>query len=97
MLLARRDPGGIVTVPTRPYVVIPATLRRRCGRRPSAPGPAGRKASYWNLILDQWVPGCWLRWMAGPTPSRPGSRRPPPLGERQRPPFSGLGRLAGSI
>jgi hypothetical protein len=30
----RRDPGGLVTMPTRPYVVIPAALRRRCGLRP---------------------------------------------------------------
>ena len=31
VLIARRDPGGMVTVPSRPYVVIPAALRRRCG------------------------------------------------------------------
>jgi len=33
MMIARRDPGGMVTVPSRPYVVIPAALRRRCGLR----------------------------------------------------------------
>jgi hypothetical protein len=33
MMVARRDPGGMVTVPARPYVVIPAALRRRCGLR----------------------------------------------------------------
>jgi hypothetical protein len=33
VMLARRDPGGMVTVPARPYVVIPAALRRRCGLR----------------------------------------------------------------
>jgi bifunctional DNA-binding transcriptional regulator/antitoxin component of YhaV-PrlF toxin-antitoxin module len=33
IVVARRDPGGMVTVPARPYVVIPATLRRRCGMR----------------------------------------------------------------
>jgi hypothetical protein len=32
-MIARRDPGGMVTVPSRPYVVIPAALRRRCGLR----------------------------------------------------------------
>jgi hypothetical protein len=32
-MIARRDPGGMVTVPTRPYIVIPAALRRRCGLR----------------------------------------------------------------
>jgi AbrB family looped-hinge helix DNA binding protein len=34
VMIARRDPGGMVTVPSRPYVVIPAALRRRCGLRP---------------------------------------------------------------
>ena len=32
-MTARRDPGGMVTVPSRPYIVIPAALRRRCGLR----------------------------------------------------------------
>jgi hypothetical protein len=33
VMVARRDPGGMVTVPARPCIVIPATLRRRCGLR----------------------------------------------------------------
>jgi hypothetical protein len=33
VMIARRDPGGIVTVPARPYIVIPAALRSRCGLR----------------------------------------------------------------
>jgi bifunctional DNA-binding transcriptional regulator/antitoxin component of YhaV-PrlF toxin-antitoxin module len=33
VMIARRDPGGMITVPTRPYLVIPAALRRRCGLR----------------------------------------------------------------
>jgi len=33
VMIARRDPGGVSTVPSRPYVVIPAALRRRCGLR----------------------------------------------------------------
>jgi hypothetical protein len=33
VMIARRDPGGMVTVPARPYIVIPAALRRRCGLR----------------------------------------------------------------
>ena len=32
-MVARRDPGGMVTVPDRPYLVFPAALRRRCGLR----------------------------------------------------------------
>jgi hypothetical protein len=33
VMTARRDPGGMVTVPARPCIVIPAALRRRCGLR----------------------------------------------------------------
>ncbi len=33
VMTARRDPSGMVTVPSRPYIVIPAALRRRCGLR----------------------------------------------------------------
>jgi AbrB family looped-hinge helix DNA binding protein len=34
VVVARRDPGAMITLPARPYVVIPAALRRRCGLRP---------------------------------------------------------------
>jgi len=33
VVVARRDAGGMVTVPSRPCVVIPAALRHRCGLR----------------------------------------------------------------
>ena len=33
MIIARRDPGGMVTMLAKPYLVIPAALRRRCGLR----------------------------------------------------------------
>jgi len=33
VMIARRDPHGMVTVPARSYIVIPAALRRRCGLR----------------------------------------------------------------
>lgn len=33
-VIARRDPEGMVTLPVRPYVAIPAALRRRCGMQP---------------------------------------------------------------
>jgi hypothetical protein len=33
VMFGRRDSGGMVTVPARPYVVIPAALRQRCGLR----------------------------------------------------------------
>jgi hypothetical protein len=32
-VVARRDPGGLVTVPARACIAIPAALRRRCGLR----------------------------------------------------------------
>jgi len=34
VVIARREPGGMVTMPSKPYLVIPAALRRRCGLRP---------------------------------------------------------------
>jgi bifunctional DNA-binding transcriptional regulator/antitoxin component of YhaV-PrlF toxin-antitoxin module len=33
VVVARRDPGGIVTMGSRPRIPIPAELRRRCGLR----------------------------------------------------------------
>jgi hypothetical protein len=33
VMVARRDPGGMVTMPARPYIVIPAAVRHRCGLR----------------------------------------------------------------
>jgi bifunctional DNA-binding transcriptional regulator/antitoxin component of YhaV-PrlF toxin-antitoxin module len=33
VVVARRDPGGMITIPVRPCVVVPAALRRRCGLR----------------------------------------------------------------
>ena len=34
VVTARRDPGGMITLPGRAYISIPAALRRRCGLRP---------------------------------------------------------------
>ena len=33
VMVVRRDPGGILTVPDRPCIVIPAAARSRCGLR----------------------------------------------------------------
>jgi bifunctional DNA-binding transcriptional regulator/antitoxin component of YhaV-PrlF toxin-antitoxin module len=33
VVIARRDPAGLVIMPAKPYLVIPAALRRRCGLR----------------------------------------------------------------
>jgi hypothetical protein len=34
VVTARRDPGGMLTLPGRAYITIPAALRRRCGPNP---------------------------------------------------------------
>ena len=59
VMIARRDPGGLITVPSRPYVVIPAPLRRRCGLRAgdhvllaASPGQ-DTLAAYSFAVVDQ--------------------------------------------
>ena len=59
VMIARRDPGGMVTVPGRAYVAIPAALRRRCGLRArdhvllaAAPGQ-DTLAAYSFAVVDQ--------------------------------------------
>jgi hypothetical protein len=59
VMVARRDPGDMVTVPSRPYVVIPAALRRRCGLRAgdhvllaASPGE-DMLAAYSFAVVDQ--------------------------------------------
>jgi len=59
VMIARRDPGGMVTVPARPYIVIPAALRRRCGLRAgdyvlltASPGE-DTLAAYSFTVVDQ--------------------------------------------
>jgi hypothetical protein len=44
VMIARRDPGGMVTVPARPYIVIPAALRRaRSSQDAAREGRAGAR------------------------------------------------------
>ncbi len=59
VMIARRDPGGMITVPSRPYVVIPAPLPRRCGLRAgdhvllaASPGQ-DTLAAYSFTVVDQ--------------------------------------------
>ena len=59
VMIARRDPGGMVTVPARPYIVIPAALRSRCGLRAgdhvllaASPGE-DMLAAYSFAVVDQ--------------------------------------------
>jgi bifunctional DNA-binding transcriptional regulator/antitoxin component of YhaV-PrlF toxin-antitoxin module len=59
VVVARRDPAGMVTMPSKPYLVIPAALRRRCGLRPGdrillAVHPAqDALAAYSFAVVDQ--------------------------------------------
>ena len=74
VVIARRDPGGLVTVPAKPYLVIPAALRHRCGLRPGdrvllAASPAGTR---WPR-----TPSRWSTRRCGRTPRLPGEGRRP--------------------
>jgi hypothetical protein len=59
VVTARRDPGGMITLPGRAYIAIPAALRRRCGLRPgervllaAVPGD-DTLAAYSIAVVDQ--------------------------------------------
>jgi len=59
VVTARREPGGMVTLPARAYIAIPAALRRRCGLRPgdrvllaAVPGE-GTLVIYSLAVVDQ--------------------------------------------
>jgi len=59
VVIARRDPAGQATMPAKPYIVIPAVLRRSCGLRPGdrvllAVFPdQGTLAAYSLAVVDQ--------------------------------------------
>ena len=59
VVTARRDPGGMITLPHRAYIAIPAALRRRCGLRPGdrvllAAVPADDTLAAYSLaVVDQ--------------------------------------------
>ena len=59
VVTARRDRGGMITLPARAYIAIPAELRRRCGLQPGdrvllAAAPAGDTLNAYSLaVVDQ--------------------------------------------
>ena len=59
VVTARRDPGGMITLPARAYIAIPAPLRRRCGLRAgdrvllAAAPSAGTLTAYSLAMVDQ--------------------------------------------
>ncbi len=74
VVTARRDPGGMVTLPGRAYIAIPAALRRRCGLEPG------------DRVLLAAAPGrrhphCLLARRGGPGHPRP--RRVPARARRK--------------
>jgi AbrB family looped-hinge helix DNA binding protein len=59
VVTARRDPAGMVAMTAKPYIVIPAALRRRCGLEPgdrvllaAVPGD-DTLAAYSLAVVDQ--------------------------------------------
>ena len=70
MIVARRDPVGMVTVQARPHIVIPAALRHRCGPRAgdrvllAAPPGEDTLAAYSFAVVDPGHP------RARPIPAR---------------------------
>jgi hypothetical protein len=59
VVTARRDPAGMVAMTAKPYIVIPAALRRRCGLLPGdrvlrAAAPADDTLAACSLaVVDQ--------------------------------------------
>ena len=56
VVTARRDLGGMVTIPRRGYIAIPAALRRRCGLEPGdrvllAAAPADETLTAYSLAV----------------------------------------------
>ena len=56
VVTARRDPGGMVTIPRRGYIAIPAALRLRCGLEPGdrvlvAASPADETLTAYSLAV----------------------------------------------
>ena len=86
VMIVRRDPGGMVTVPARPYVVIPAALRHRCGLRAGDRVllPRSPARTRWPRTRSRW----WTRPCARTPRSRHVRRRPmtsPPDARSPRP------------
>ena len=59
VVVALRDPAGMIAMPAKPYLVIPAALRRRCGLRPgdhvllAASPRADKLTAYSFAVVDQ--------------------------------------------
>ena len=60
VVIARRDQGGMVTMPGRAYIAIPAALRRRCGLRP---GDRVLLAAVPQQISMHWIRHTTLTWV----------------------------------
>jgi bifunctional DNA-binding transcriptional regulator/antitoxin component of YhaV-PrlF toxin-antitoxin module len=64
VIMAHRDPGGMVTLPGRAYIAIPAPLRRRCGLQPgdrvllAAVPDDDTLTAYCLAVVDQAIRAC---------------------------------------
>ncbi len=75
VVIARCDPGGLVTMSAKPCLVIPAALRRRCGLRPGdrvllAVFPAQEALAAYSFAVRAMIPS-WTRCCCGCTPRPP--------------------------
>jgi bifunctional DNA-binding transcriptional regulator/antitoxin component of YhaV-PrlF toxin-antitoxin module len=61
VVVARRDPAGMVTMPPKPYLVIPAALRRRCGLRPGDRIPRRASGSIRSVVANMPRPAITCR------------------------------------
>ena len=75
VVTARRDPGGMITLPGRAYIASPAELRRRCGLRAgdrvllAADSSADTLTAYSLAVVDQAIRA------HGSFPHAPGGQR----------------------
>jgi bifunctional DNA-binding transcriptional regulator/antitoxin component of YhaV-PrlF toxin-antitoxin module len=75
VVVIRRDPSGLVTMPARPCIPVPAALRRRCGLLPGDPVllaavPAEDTVTAYSLALVHQAIGAHI-----PFPAREGGQQ----------------------
>lgn len=97
VVTARRDPAGLITMTAKPYIVIPAALRRRCVLRPGdrvlvAAVPADDMLAAYSLaVVDQTIRahGSFLvNSDRSPVRNGPASRPTAPAQPRRSPGFN---------
>jgi bifunctional DNA-binding transcriptional regulator/antitoxin component of YhaV-PrlF toxin-antitoxin module len=61
VVIARRDPGGLMTMAAKSYLTIPAALRHRCGLRPGDGScwPCSPRDLATSLPGRRWIRPAW--------------------------------------